>query len=130
MDTIKPKRKYKSSSWKPKKADYEYVEAAIARGVTQGWLQIHFGVNPNTWTKRKADYPELDAAIIRGKQSDREEIQNKIRQIAMLDTHRSQLPALIFYGKTITGMGSENETKKEEVTVTLPKGVVFTTKPE
>lgn len=128
MDKVKPKRKYKTSTWKPKKADYVYIEDAISRGVTQGWLQNHFGINQSTWVKRKEEFPELHDAILRGKQSDRAEIQNKIRQIAMLDTHRSQLPALIFYGKTITGMGSENETKKEEVTVTLPKGVVFTSK--
>jgi len=119
-------RTRKSSSWSPKKADYKYIEECISRGVTQGWLMNHFGVNCGTWTKRKEEYPELDACIIRGKQSDREEVQNKIREIAMKDTHRSQLPALIFYGKTIVGMGSEQEVTKD--VVELPKGVVFKTK--
>ena len=123
---LPPGRKRKSSSWAPKKSDYKYIEDAISRGVTQGWLMNHFGVNSNTWAFRKTEYPELDACIIRGKQSDREEVQNKIREIAMKDTHRSQLPALIFYGKTIVGMGSEQEVTKD--VVELPKGVVFKTK--
>lgn len=125
-DKLPPGRQRKTSTWSPKKKDYAYIEECIARGVTQGWLMNHFGVNSNTWTKRKEEYPEMVEAIQRGKSSDRAEIQNKIREIAMKDTHRSQLPALIFYGKTITGMTEPVE--KQEVSVTLPKGVVFTKK--